>query len=93
MDIFLFVCNCRGTIKIPDNLEFGKYVRVIEHSILCSEHGKKVLRKVAKGGAKIIIAGCTPRIAEKFFNEWNPEIVNIREQVAFVDHNGDKMKD
>ncbi|HID92896.1 MAG TPA: hydrogenase iron-sulfur subunit, partial [bacterium (Candidatus Stahlbacteria)] len=24
---------------------------------------------------------------------WNPEIVNIREQVAFVDHNGDKMKD
>jgi heterodisulfide reductase subunit A len=40
----------------------------------------------------IVVAGCTPRIAETFFGKYGAEIVNIREQAAYVGHGPEKMR-
>ncbi len=89
----VFVCNCRGEITVPGDLDFGEGVTVKEHSHLCSEEGMKLLREtVGQEGERPVIAGCSPRVAEKFFGGFDPEIVNIREQAGFVGHNGEKVK-
>lgn len=89
----VFICDCKGGIKIPKDLDFGKDVSVKKVSDLCSKNGKKEIKNSLKSDERIIIAGCTPRIAEKYFSEFNPEYVNIREQVSFVGHNPEKIKD
>ncbi|HID92592.1 MAG TPA: hydrogenase iron-sulfur subunit [bacterium (Candidatus Stahlbacteria)] len=91
--MILFICNCHGEIKIPKDLSVWEDVVIREHSYLCSAEGKGEIKRVLKEGDRLIIAGCTPRVAEKFFSEFEPEIVNIREQVAWLGHNEDKIRD
>lgn len=89
--INLFVCNCEGKIELPQELNFGDDVRVTVHSHLCSEEGISQVEAAAQDGGRLVIAGCTPRIARKFFAQFDPELVNIREQVAFPGHSPEKM--
>lgn len=89
----LFVCNCRGEIKIPEELDFGRDVTVHIESSLCSEEDRARVESKLKEGSKLIIAGCSPRIVEKFFSDYQPEIVNIREQAHFIGHGWEKMKE
>lgn len=89
----LFICNCEGDIKVPKALKLGEGVSLHEHPKLCSKDGVKAVQKVLKDGEPLVIAGCTPRIVERFFGELSPEVVNIREQAAFVGHGDEKMRD
>lgn len=89
----LFICNCRGEIPLPEVIDFGRDVTVHVESWLCSEEGKTKIESKLKEDSKFIIAGCSPRILEKFFPDHKPEIVNIREQAHFVGHGWEKMKD
>jgi len=89
----VFICDCNGEIDIPQNLDFGDGVVVKTSSKLCSEEGKELIANSIKKNEKIVIAGCTPRIAEKFFAEFNPEYVNIREHVAYPGHADGKIRD
>lgn len=90
----LFVCSCKGEIELPEGLDFGDGVTVSIHPHLCSEEGKRQVEEaVARNGGRPIIAGCSSRIAWKFFAQFDPEVVNIREQVAFPGHGPEKMAD
>jgi heterodisulfide reductase subunit A len=93
MSIKVFVCDCRDEVKIPEKLDFGDDVKIYRNTYLCSSEGVKEIEKVFDPEDRIIIAGCTPRIAERFFSEYEPEFVNIREQVAWVGHDCNKIKD
>lgn len=87
----VFVCTCGDKIKLPEDMNFGDDVSVEKLSDLCSETGVNKVAEVANTGEKVIIAGCSPRIAERYFSDFDPEYVNIREQVAYVDHGTDKI--
>ena len=89
----VFVCNCQGEIKVPQKLNLGKDITVYEHAHLCSADGIKEIEKVIGSDDKLIIAGCTPRIAGRFFAKFDPEIVNIREQATWVGHDENKIND
>ncbi|MEW6686527.1 MAG: hydrogenase iron-sulfur subunit [Candidatus Edwardsbacteria bacterium] len=87
----IFVCDCRGTIKLPKDLNFGKEFSVIFHQELCSKEGKELVKK--ENRKPVIIAGCTPRLAERYFASANAEIVNIREQGHFYGYSPEKIKE
>lgn len=89
----VFICKCHGEIEVPKKLDLGKDVAVYEHAQLCSTDGIKRIEEVNDSDEKLIIACCTPRIAERFFAKFAPEIVNIREQAAWVGDNGNKTSD
>lgn len=92
--MLLFLCDCRGEIDLPKDLNLGKQLPTFKHSYLCSPEGIKYIEEmIQKHGARdIIVAGCTPRIADTFFKKYDAEIVNIREQAAYVGHGDEKMK-
>lgn len=80
-------------VSFSSGLDSVEYVKV--HKLLCSEDGKKFLSDdVAKENPnRIVIVACTPKEHEKTFREvlqktgFNPylfQLVNIREQVAWV---------
>jgi hypothetical protein len=58
--IRIFICDCRGEIEVPEELDFGKDVIVVRDSYLCSEEGISKVRGTFDIGERIIIAGCTP---------------------------------
>ena len=88
----LFICNCHGQMEIPQELDFGEDVTVHVESALCTEKGKKRVESILNHDEKMVVAGCSPRIVEKFLSEYEPEIVNIREQAFFVGHGWSKMR-
>jgi heterodisulfide reductase subunit A-like polyferredoxin len=88
--INLFICSCKGKIDLPDDLNFGDDVTMNKHDFLCSEEGKKL---VLSADGNIVIAGCTERVAEKFFAQNNITIANIREQGSFISASKEKIKD
>lgn len=86
-------------VKFASNLENVAYVKV--HKLLCSEEGKNFLSSdISKEKPeRVVIAACTPKEHEKTFRNvlqkigFNPylfQMVNIREQVAWV--TSDKSK-
>jgi len=85
INLKVFVCTCNGEIKLPEDMNFGDGVEV------------KVIDDIKEigsvGNDKVVIAGPTPRVLEKFFDSPNVEFVNIREQVAWVGHSPAKIKD
>ncbi|RLI95404.1 MAG: hypothetical protein DRO94_00540 [Candidatus Altiarchaeales archaeon] len=87
----VFVCTCRDTINLPKDLNFGDGIDVEKFSNLCSDDGIKRVAEVVEKGEKVVIAGCSPRIADRYFGEFNPEYVNIREQVAHIGHSPEKI--
>ncbi len=88
----LFICSCHGEIELPQAIDFGRDVTVHLHEALCSDEGKKEVAKSVANDRKLVIAGCSPRIVEKFFSDLDPETVNIREQASFVGHGWTKMQ-
>lgn len=93
MTMELFICSCRGEIQIPEEIDFGPDVAIHVESNLCSEQGREKVQHQLKDNSGLILAGCSPRIMEKFFSDCGAEIVNIREQAHFVGHGWTKMKD
>ena len=80
-------------VKFSSGLDNVEYVKV--HKLLCSEEGKNFLGEdvIKEKPDRIVIAACTPKEHEKTFRNilhkagFNPylfQMVNIREQVAWV---------
>ncbi len=86
----LFLCGCHGQIELPHDLDFGQEVEIVEHQNLCSKEGIKL---VSQADGKVVVAGCTERVAEKFFFNENITFANIREQGSFVGASREKIKD
>lgn len=85
----IFICNCHGSIGLPEHLDFGPQFPIVTHQDLCSEEGRELVKK--EMGKKVLIAACTPRIAERFFSSLDTEFVNIREQSSFFDWPASKI--
>lgn len=85
----IFICTCRGQTELPPRIDFGSGFDVITHPELCSEAGQELVKKESVG--PLVIAACTPRIAERFFPGRNIELVNIREQGQFYGWSFDKI--
>jgi heterodisulfide reductase subunit A-like polyferredoxin/coenzyme F420-reducing hydrogenase delta subunit len=83
--MYLFLCDCRGEIDIPDDVRFDDDVEVIRISDLCSPEGSRLLREMAQknGGKPFVFAGCSTQLAERFLTPYAPVVVNIREQGSF----------
>jgi heterodisulfide reductase subunit A-like polyferredoxin/coenzyme F420-reducing hydrogenase delta subunit len=87
--ITLFLCSCKGSISLPPQLAFGNEIEVFREEELCRDEGRKRVTEVKN---KCVIAGCSPRIAEKFFSSSQVEFVNIREQGSFIGASEEKIK-
>ncbi len=85
----VYICSCYGEIRIPKNLNFGPDVTIVYHDELCSESGREMVKRDID--SKILVAACTPRIAERFFTGSDIEFVNIREQGYFYGWPVEKM--
>lgn len=88
----VFICNCSGEIKLPENLDFGPDVEVKVIDNVFSEETKKEIESYI-GREKVIVAGPSPRIMEGFFFDPNIRFVNIREQAAWIGHSPEKIRD
>lgn len=86
-----FLCSCRKKIPLPKLKD--KKVELFYHDDLCSEKGMKFVKENIKEDESIMIAGCSPQIAERYFRDLNPIYVNIREQAAYAGHSKEKIKD
>jgi heterodisulfide reductase subunit A-like polyferredoxin/coenzyme F420-reducing hydrogenase delta subunit len=82
--MILHVCTCRGLIDLPDDLAFGEDVEVAVNECLCSKEGRELVLASQRKDPRVVIAGCSPRILERFFGDIDVEMVNIREQGAFM---------
>lgn len=88
----VFIYDAEGTIKLPKNLDFGSDVEVhIVHEISTPET-KQLVEKALKTD-RVIFAGPSHRISERFFNDPNLKCVNIREHVAWAGHPPEKIRD
>ncbi|MBU0567572.1 hydrogenase iron-sulfur subunit [bacterium] len=90
MGIRLFLCRCNGEIELPDNIDFGQDVEITIAEQLCSQEGRQL---VSQAGQDIVLAGCTERVAEKFFADKNITFVNIREQGSYIGASTQKITD
>jgi heterodisulfide reductase subunit A len=82
--MIVHVCNCKGLIDVPASLDFGEGVRVKVSDCLCSREGRELVLASAAGDGSLVLAGCSPRLLERFFGDVDAEMVNIREQGAFL---------
>lgn len=90
--MILHICNCRGLIDVPDKRDFGDDVDVFVSDCLCSKDGRQsVLSSIAED-KRLVLAGCSPRILERFFGDLDAEMVNIREQGAFLGFGRDDIR-
>jgi heterodisulfide reductase subunit A len=92
MKLKVFICGCGGEIKIPKDLDFGDDVEVRVMDDIFSDKAREEIESSIRRN-KVVIAGPSPRVMEKFFNDPNVELVNIREQVAWVGHPPKKIKE
>jgi len=70
-------------------LDFGEEVSIFVKSKLCDPEVAKEIKN--SSCRNIVIAGCTPRILERFYSEVFPEYVNIREHAHLVGHGKEKI--
>jgi heterodisulfide reductase subunit A-like polyferredoxin/coenzyme F420-reducing hydrogenase delta subunit len=82
--MILHVCNCKGLIDIPEDMDFGSDVMVHMSDCLCTKEGRESVMESITDDARLVLAGCSPRILERFFGDIDSEMVNIREQGAFL---------
>ncbi len=91
--------NISNAVATDELLSFSKtlpgVVKAERYALLCSEDGKNFLSKFIKDNSigRVVIAACSPRQHELTFqkvlkasgiNEYLLQVVNIREQVAWV---------
>lgn len=88
----VFIYDFGGEITYPENMDFGDDVEVIRLKDISTEETRRIVEKAAKTD-KVIFAGPSQRISERFFSDPNIEYVNAREHVAWVGHSPDKIKD
>ena len=82
--MILHICTCKGLVDVPSDPDFGPDVRVLVSECLCSREGRESVLSSKAADEEVVIAGCTPRILERFFGDVDSEMVNIREQGAFL---------
>lgn len=82
--MIVHICNCKGLIDVPAVPGFGEGVTVRVSDCLCSKEGREAVLSSAEGDREIVLAGCSPRLLERFFGDVDAEMVNIREQGAFL---------
>ena len=88
----VFIYDAEGRIKLPKDLDFGKDVEVhIVHEISTPET-RHLVEKALKTD-RVIFAGPSHRISERFFNDPNLKCVNIREHVDWAGHSPEKIRD
>ncbi len=88
----VFFCDCGGEIPIPEDMYFGDDVEVRVVSDLTSDQVRGEIEYSIKND-RVVVAGPSPRVLERFFNDPNVEFVNIREQVAWIGHGPEKIRD
>ena len=109
MKIGVYFCNCGSIISekidsdmVRERLKDASYFKTF--GLMCSDEGKEFLQNDIKSEKpdRIIIAACSPRDHENTFmnaisdTEMNPylmQMVNIREQIAWVVQDKDKALD
>ncbi|HID32092.1 MAG TPA: hydrogenase iron-sulfur subunit [bacterium (Candidatus Stahlbacteria)] len=86
-----FICSCQKRIRLPkiksDRVEIRYY------DDLCSPEGLKFVKENVGKDEPIMIAGCSPMVAERYFSDLHPVYVNIREQASYLNHPQEKVKD
>jgi heterodisulfide reductase subunit A len=90
--MILHICTCNGLIDVPASANFGSDVTVHRSECLCSRQGRAAVDAALAEGKRVVIAGCSPRLLERFFGDIDAEMVNIREQGAFLGRSWDEMK-
>lgn len=90
--MILHICTCKGLIEVPSDADPGGGVSVHVSECLCSKEGREKVEASAGGDGGLVLAGCSPRILERFFGDLGAEIVNIREQGAFLGFGWDEMR-
>ena len=93
MRLYVFICDCGGEIKIPDDMDFGDDVEVRIIDDIFSDNARDEIESCINANNRVVVAGPSPRIMERFFNDPNVEFVNIREQAAWVGHGPKKIED
>ncbi len=82
--MILHICTCKGLIDVPASPDFGSDVTVEVSECLCSKEGRAAVEASLGDDRRLVLAGCTPRILERFFGDIDSEMVNIREQGVFL---------
>ena len=90
MKVFLY--DFGGEIKYPENMFFGDDVEIIRVKDISTEDTRLRVEKALKTD-KVVFVGPSHRISERFFRDPNIKFVNAREQVAWVGHNPEKIRD
>ncbi len=93
MRLDVFICNCGGEVKIPEDMDFGDDVEVKIIDDIFSGKTRDEISSSIENGKQVVVAGPSPRVMEKFFNDPNVELVNIREHVAWANHDPGKIKE
>ena len=77
MRLYVFICDCGGEIKIPDDMDFGDDVEVRIIDDIFSDNARDEIESCINSNNRVVVAGPSPRIMERFFNDPNVEFVNI----------------
>jgi len=85
-----FLCSCHKRIPLPELKD--EKVEIFTHNDLCSEKGMVFIKEKMTKSEPILIAGCSPQIAERYFKDLNPVYVNIREQAHYAGHSKEKIE-
>jgi heterodisulfide reductase subunit A len=88
----VFLYDFGGEIKYPENMFFGDDVEIIRVKDISTEDTRLRVEKALKTD-KVVFVGPSHRISERFFRDPNIKFVNAREQVAWVGHNPEKIRD
>jgi len=82
----VILCSCNGLMNLPD-FDFGVDIKLERYDNLCQQQPQ------INPDEKVVIAGCSPTIMERFFPNIDAEFVNLREHVFLVSHPVSKTKD
>jgi len=92
LGIKIFFCTCDGQIGALPTTDYGEDTEFIVREEACTPEGISEVKAAAAQGP-VVLAGCSPMVAEKFFGSLPIEYVNVREQVVFAGHPLDKAVD
>jgi heterodisulfide reductase subunit A len=90
--MILHICSCRGLIDVPRSTDFPGDVKVFVSDCLCSKEGRESVVSSIADDKRLVLAGCSPRLLERFFGDVDAEMVNIREQGAFLGFGPDGIR-
>lgn len=90
MKVFLY--DFGGEIKYPGKMDFGEDVEIIRLKDISTDEMRRIVEKALKTD-QVVFVGPSHRISERFLKDPNIKFVNAREQVAWVGHDPEKIKD